>query len=144
MEDAECAESKDKSCFRFLGFELWWKFIKDCQFFSTKMTISQKLKIAKIWKLILHLFQHIPHLLYKFDHFWKKNVVHEFIKSAKIKMVGGFAFPPELHPWSLHALGLRTLVSLVSVNGKFRKKSLQLFDSHALKSHFFSEVVKFT
>ena len=31
--------------------------------FSTKSTISQKLKIAKKWKLILHKFQNIVHLL---------------------------------------------------------------------------------
>ena len=45
---AEWAESNEKSYFRFLFFELWWKFIKKLTILSTKMTISQKLKIEKI------------------------------------------------------------------------------------------------
>ena len=69
--------------------------------FSTKSTISQKIKIAKIKKLFLHRFQNIAHflghflwpfsvtyfgqffryLVYKIDHFSKK------IKSQKRKIV---------------------------------------------------------
>ena len=37
---------------------------------SIKMTVSQKLKIINIWKLIFHSVQHIPQLPCKFDHFF--------------------------------------------------------------------------
>ena len=36
----------------------------------TKMTITWKIKIAKIVKLIFHSFQHIAHLWCKYGHFW--------------------------------------------------------------------------
>ena len=54
MKDVECAESQEKSYFRF--FELCMvKLHRKLTILSRKMTISQKLKIAKIWKLISHL-----------------------------------------------------------------------------------------
>ena len=36
------------------------------------MTITRKIKIWKIWNLIFHSFQNIPHLSCKFEHFNKK------------------------------------------------------------------------
>ena len=42
--------------------------------FSTKMTITQKIKIEKIWNMVLHLFKQIPHLSCKFEQFWKKKI----------------------------------------------------------------------
>ena len=48
-----------------------------------KMCISQKLKIGKIGKLKLHLFQHIPYLSCKFEHFWnfeKKLFMNYWLK----------------------------------------------------------------
>ena len=38
--------------------------------FSTKLTISQKLKLGKILILIFHSFQHIAHLSRELSHFW--------------------------------------------------------------------------
>ena len=48
MGDAECAETNEKSIFRFLFYELSWKFIENWVIFSTKMTITPKIKIGNI------------------------------------------------------------------------------------------------
>ena len=42
--------------------------------FSTKMTTARKIKIGKIGNLIFLSIQYSPHLLCKFDHFWKKKL----------------------------------------------------------------------
>ena len=54
MKDAECAETNEKSIFRLLFFELSWKFIEKWGDLRTKMTITRKMKIGKIWNLIFH------------------------------------------------------------------------------------------
>ena len=93
MKDAECAESKEKSFrfFQFSFFELWWKCIENLSFFSTKMTITGKMKIGKIWKLNYLSFQHIPHLSWKFDHFWKKKISMKISRQLKKNWVRDFA-----------------------------------------------------
>ena len=40
--------------------------------FRAKSTISQTIKIAKTGKFIFHKFQHNAHLLFLYDHFWKR------------------------------------------------------------------------
>ena len=54
-------------------FEIWTilysKLVNFRWILSSKLTITQKLKIAKIGKLIFHSFQHIRHLSWKLDHF---------------------------------------------------------------------------
>ena len=110
---------------------LYEKFIKNWPILSKKTAISHKLKIAK-WNF--QTFQIIPHLWCKFGHFWRKKFAHGFIHAAKKKFVGGF--------WTPHALRMRTLASLVSVNGIFRKSLFSLL--HASKSieFFFSKTKK--
>ena len=49
---------------------------------SSKTTKSQKIKI---WKFIFHSFQHIPHLSWKYEHFWDFFVEKHFNHSAKKK-----------------------------------------------------------
>ena len=39
-------------------------------------TISQKIKLGKIWNRIFHSFQHIAHLLCKDSHFWEGGGMH--------------------------------------------------------------------
>ena len=41
--------------------------------------ITQKLKIGKIWYMIFHSIQHIPHPLCKYDHFWGGGGLHIII-----------------------------------------------------------------
>ena len=59
----------------------------------------------------------------------KKKIVHEFI--YLVKKNGGelcLPHPPSgLRPWTPHALGWRTLASLVGVNGMFAKISYRFF-----------------
>ena len=79
--DAQCAESNKKSIFRSLFFELSWKFIENWQFLLQKwpkMTITQKIKIGKIWNLIFLSIQPIPDLSCTLDHFWKKYMTFYF------------------------------------------------------------------
>ena len=66
MKDAQCAETNEKSIFQFLFFELSWKFMENWGHLSTKMTITQKIKI---WNFIFHSIQHCTHLSWK----WEKN-----------------------------------------------------------------------
>ena len=75
MKDAKCAESNEKSIFRFLFFKLLWKFIKNWRHLSTKKTITPKIKI---WNLIFLMIQPIPDISCKFDYFGKKNVYFLF------------------------------------------------------------------
>jgi len=56
MKDAELNE--------IFIFQVMVKIHQKLPILSTKMTISQKLR-----KLVFHPFQHIPHLLCKFEHF---------------------------------------------------------------------------
>ena len=55
---------------------------------STKSSIAQKIKIAK---LIFHSFQHIAHLLSRWDHFWGGDEVCISLvgKNPRIKKVTG-------------------------------------------------------
>ena len=75
MKDVQCAETNEKSYFRFF----WFYFSSYCEnsseidIFEYKNDHIQKLKVAKIWKLIFHSFQHVTHLLCKSGHFWKKT-----------------------------------------------------------------------
>ena len=39
--------------------------------FRLIFSITQKIKIAKIWNIIFHSFQHIAHLSCKYGHFWR-------------------------------------------------------------------------
>ena len=48
MKDANCAETNEKSIFRFLFFELWWKFIQNWGDSGSKMTITWIIKIGKL------------------------------------------------------------------------------------------------
>ena len=48
MEDAQCAETNEKSIFPFLFFELSGKFIENWGDLSTRMTTTRKIKIGKI------------------------------------------------------------------------------------------------
>ena len=85
---------------------------------STKITVSQNIKIANIWKMIFHSFQHILYLSCKFDHLWKKK--HFYMNLSMSERCCLPHPPPSLRLWTPHALGLRTVVSLVSVNGIFQ------------------------
>ena len=99
---------------------------------STKMTISQKLKIAKIRKLSFHSFQPC-----KFDQFWKNFFfAQEFIQSAEKNWWGlGPTGATSLTP---RALGFRNLALLVSVNDIFAKYLPDFFEKKN------SKVVKFS
>ena len=59
-EGAQCAETNEKSIFRFLVFDLWSslcsKFIENWQIFSTKSTISRKLNIAELSQVYIKPF----------------------------------------------------------------------------------------
>ena len=99
MKDAHGAESNEKSYFwpiRFLFFELcsilYSKFIEIWSILSTKTSISEKIKIAKIGKLIVHSSLHILHLTCKFGHFWNNFFFKRFIRSAKLFFF--FSTPP--------------------------------------------------
>ena len=62
MKNPELAESKEKSNFRFfqfLFFELWSFLYSKLPIFDEFLTITRKIKIGKIEKLIFHSFQHI-------------------------------------------------------------------------------------
>ena len=69
MKDAKCVESNEKSIFRFLFFELSWKFHQKLGCFEYNNNHNSKNKNRK---LICYSFQHIPHLSYKIEHFKKK------------------------------------------------------------------------
>ena len=71
MKDVECAETEEKSIFRFflfLFFELSWKFIEKFGWFEYKNEHNSKK--SEIWFFLwlsrLHIFA------YKFEHYWKK------------------------------------------------------------------------
>ena len=49
---------------------------------NTRTTISRKLKIEKMLKLIFHSFQHIPHLICKYAH------ILSFEKMSSMNLVG--------------------------------------------------------
>ena len=66
MKDAECVESKEKT-FQIFIFRVMVKIHQKSTILSTELTISPKLKIGNIWKLIFHSFQYIPRLSFKFD-----------------------------------------------------------------------------
>ena len=68
MVHAQCAETNEKSISDINFSSYREKFIEN---WGTKMTITRNIKI---WKLIFHSFQHIPHLSCKFGHFKKKNI----------------------------------------------------------------------
>ena len=77
MKDAECAETNEKSILRFLqflDFEMWsflyWNVVHFWWIVNANSTIIQKIKIGKIWKLIIHSIQHCAHLSSKYGHFW--------------------------------------------------------------------------
>ena len=46
MDDAQCAKTNEKSIFRFLFFELSWKFNENWGGLSTKMTKTRKMQTA--------------------------------------------------------------------------------------------------
>ena len=92
MEDAQCAETNEKLIFRFIFFELSWKFIENWGDLSTKMTIAREIKIGKIWNWIFLSIQPIPGLSCEFDHFWKKKLDSILIKYWNIFEKGNFKF----------------------------------------------------
>ena len=61
MKDAQCW-IEWKNNFPILFFELSWKFIENCGEDVTKMTITRKIRIRKIWNLIFLSIQPIPDL----------------------------------------------------------------------------------
>ena len=73
--DAECVEMNGKYIFQFLQI-LWSslnsKLVHYRWISITKSTISitQKIEVAEIEKLIFHSFQHIAHHLLKWEHLW--------------------------------------------------------------------------
>ena len=88
---------------------------KNWPILSTKMTISQKLKIANIRKSVYHSLQHI----YAFRNI--RIAAHSFrLKILYPKKIGGQLHlphpPPRLRPRTPHVFGLRTLVLLVIVS----------------------------
>ena len=74
IEDAQCAETNEKSYYRFLFLELaivqiHWKLGR----FEYKNYHKSKIIIGKILNLIFLSIQPIPHLSCKLYHFWKIN-----------------------------------------------------------------------
>ena len=67
MKDAEWAESKEKSYFRFSFFELWLFLYSNHPIFRWIFTKTQKIKIGKS---IFHSIQHIELLSWKWEHNW--------------------------------------------------------------------------
>ena len=67
--------------FQIFIFRVMVKIHRKLTILSTKMIISQKLKI---WKLIFHSCQHISHLSCKFVQFWKKKCYSKFIQNWPI------------------------------------------------------------
>ena len=102
---------------------------------TTKSTMSQKTKIAKIRKLIFNSFQYIPNFSCKYDHFWNFYTIFiekHFIHLTKKHYWWGFGPPhppPGMRSLAPHAFGLGTLVSLVSVWIRLAKIS-QVFCIH--------------
>ena len=77
------------SDYYFSGFR---EFIENWCDFSTKITITRKIKIGKIWNFIFHSIQPSPHLSLIFEHFWVKkfnvwNIFEE--KNSIFFLVGG-------------------------------------------------------
>ena len=118
-KDVQWTETNEKSIFRF-HFLSYSRFCtqnssKNWPILSTKMTISQKLKIANIRKLVYHSLQHISAF---------RNIriaAHSFrLKILYPKKIGGQLHlphpPPRLRPRTPHVFGLRTLVLLVIVS----------------------------
>ena len=125
MKNAQCAETNANNfCdFYFLRYGHFYtqKLVNFWWILSTKTVISQKLQIRK-W--IFHSFQHIPHLSCKFGHFWRKKIcpwIYQF----------GFK------KWIPHALGLRTIAPLVSVNGIFRNSLFSVLHACIYQINFF-------
>ena len=49
----------------------WTTFFFVVEWLALWRSITQKLKIGRIWNIIFHSIQHIPHILCKDGHFWK-------------------------------------------------------------------------
>ena len=80
-------------------------------FFSTKMTITGKIKIGKIWNMIF--LSIMPHLSCKFDHFWiffilmyaspcrqnTKEIVAKYAVDANLFRLGSIKPKKKSSPW---------------------------------------------
>ena len=79
MKDAKCADTNKKSIFRFLVFLDMIIFVLKIINFRWIFTITQKMKIGKIWNLIFLPIRPIPDLSCKFENLW----IFFFFKEVK-------------------------------------------------------------
>ena len=77
LKNTEYAETNENSILwslRFIVFEIYPFFYSKLVYFwwilSPKLTIAQKLKIWKIWKLMFLSIQRCAHISCKYGHFW--------------------------------------------------------------------------